>query len=231
MKFDFSADRFNHRDNDGVDNDDRDRWEYDAIGRISYEAVEGTKLFVEPSYNWIVFEDQFDDAGFERDSEGYEIEVGLTLDYSAVSFLEFALGFLQQTFDDARFDDADGQFGRGELTWNPTDISTVNAELEHKVGVTTSEEASSTISDEFDLRYDHEPLDNLLFGLKGGYEVTEFVGIVREDETLNGGLSAKYLMNEYIIWGFGMDYVRKTSNEVGADFAATTGFFKLTLQR
>ncbi len=231
LKLDFSADKLNYRDNDGINNDDRDRWEYRVAGRVNYEAVEGTKLFVEPSYNWIEYEDTFDDTGFERGSEGYEIEVGLTLDYSAVSFLEFAVGILQQTFDDARLADADGLFGRGKLTWNLTDISTVTAELEHRVNQTTANDASSTINDEFDLRYDHELLENLLFGLKGGYEVIEFVGITREDETLNGGLSVKYLMNEYMIWEFGADHVRKTSNEVGEEFAATTGLIKLTLQR
>lgn len=231
LGLDFSADKFNFRDNNGVNNDDRDRWEYRVVGRVSYEAVEGTKLFVEPSYNWIEYEDRFDDTGFERGSEGYKIEVGLTLDYSAVSFLEFAVGILQQTFDDARLADADGLFGRGKLTWNVTDISTVTAELEHRVNQTTANDASSTINDEFDIRYDHELLESLLFGLKGGYEVIEFVGIAREDEVLNGGLSVKYLMNEYMIWEFGADHLRKTSNEVGEEFAATTGFIKLTLQR
>ena len=225
-----TVDYFNHRDNDGANNDDRDRYEYEISGRASYEASEGTFVFVGPSYIWIDYDDFADDNGLQRNSEGYEVEVGLTLDYSGVSYLEAAIGFLRHTFDDPRLEAADGLFGRGKLVWNLTDLSTFTAELEHSVSETTSLDSSSTVSDELDLTYDHELLDNLLLGLEGGYQLIEVIGIVREDTILNGGISFKYLMNTNMTWQLDFSHTRQDSNDDIEDFKVNVAFLRLILK-
>ncbi len=112
---------------------DRDRWEYRLTWLAGYEAFEDTLLYVEPSVNLRRYMITPDDAGFQRDSEGWVFLTGLKYNASAVSYLDAAIGYQQQTYEDARLATLSGPTGRLSLVWNATELLTIRANIERQL--------------------------------------------------------------------------------------------------
>ena len=69
-----------------INNDDRDRNIYTTSVRAGYEVLPSYEAFVLASGNWRHYDDARDDAGFQRDSEGFSIAGGVELDLGGVIF-------------------------------------------------------------------------------------------------------------------------------------------------
>lgn len=227
----FRTDRYNFRDNDGVDNDDRDRYEFALATRAAYEASEGTQVFVEPSFEWINYDETFNSGGLQRSGTKYRVDVGLTLDISGVTFAEFSGGVLKRRFDDPALEDADGLFGKGRLVWNPTDLSTLTATVERSINETTLSGSSARIDDKFGLNYDHELLENFLINATVGYTTQDFTEIARRDDLLDAGIALRYLMTPEIWWELRYSRSTRDSDEPDQDFTMNQVTLALTLQR
>lgn len=186
--------RSDYRDSGAVNNDDRDRFEYNLRSRAGYEWIEGSSVFVEISGDLREFDDVLDDDGVNRSSEGYELLLGNTLDLSGVLFAELGLGYRSQTFDDADLKRAEGFSFLGKLVWNPTDILTVKGLVRRLVRETTVTGASSTFTSRFELSADYELLHNVILDAAAKFELQDFRGIDREDELLQLKAGAKYLI-------------------------------------
>ncbi len=124
---------FDFDDAGPINNDDQDRDEYEAIFRVGYEFVIGTPLFVQPSYNLVDYEEQFDDGGREKSSDGYEVLAGFAWDISGVTFLELGAGYLEQKFDDVLFEKVAGPSFSADFVWNATVLLTFTLKLDRTV--------------------------------------------------------------------------------------------------
>ncbi|MFC3230898.1 outer membrane beta-barrel protein [Marinibaculum pumilum] len=112
---------------------DRDRWEYSLTWRAGYEAFEDTILYVEPQANMRRYKIVPDDAGFRRDSQGWRVLAGLQYNASAVSYLDAAIGYQEQTYEDARLSTLSGPTARLGVVWNATELLTIRSSLERQL--------------------------------------------------------------------------------------------------
>lgn len=231
LKPSFRTDRYNFLNNGTIDNDGRDRYEFTLLTRASYEASEGTQVFVEPSFAQISYDERINLGGVERSGTKYRVDVGLTLDISGVTFAEFSTGVLKRRFDDAIVPDADGIFGKGRLVWNPTDLSTLTASAERSINETTVAGASARIDKDFGLDFDHELLENFLINTNFGYTIEDFADAGRQDKLLDAGIALRYLMAPEVWWELRYSHSRRNSNEPGSDFRTNQVLLQLTLQR
>jgi len=210
--------QYDYRDNGAIDNDDQDRLEYDINLNAAFAFGSGLSVFVTPSYRLRRYDRTPDAAGDIRDSAGYDIRAGLSYDVSGVTFVEFSAGLFEQRFDDPNFADSTGTSFAGRLLWNLTDLQTLNLGLDRSIDETTQVGVSSVINTSVTLGIDFDIADNFVLNTRAGYSNADFASSTREDDTLSGGLTMTYFVNEYVNATLSYDHTRRSSTAVGQDF-------------
>ncbi len=201
-----------------INNDDRDRDDYEATFRVGYEFVVDTTLFVQPSYNIVDYDDQFDDNGRQRSSDGYEVLTGFAWDISGVTFLELGAGYLEQKFDDALFGKVDGPTFSVDFVWNATDLLTITLQFDRTFNETTLVNASGILDTKWGFEIDYDPLENFIFNLGGSVENEDYEGITREEDPLRFHLSAKYFIHPELVTEFRYNFEDRDSNDPGESY-------------
>ncbi len=230
FRAELSARRRNFLDAGLLNNDDRDRNEYALRGRVAYEVVPGSAAFVEGAIDIRDFDKRVDDNGLRRSSNGYELLAGGSFDISGVTFAEIGLGYRRQEFDDPTLKPVAGLSFSGRLTWNPTDILTVNGTLRRLVRETTVVGASAAFSSVFKLKADYELRDNLLLNTSVEYEIEEFKGANRTDDLLTLELGARYMLGSLVSLGGGWTFEDRGSDAPGGGYTANTARLSATLR-
>ncbi|MFQ5785445.1 MAG: outer membrane beta-barrel protein [Alphaproteobacteria bacterium] len=218
----FTLRRRDFRDAGVVNNDDRDRVEIGLRGRAAYEYVPGSAAFIEGALDIREFDARFDDDFVERSSHGWEVLVGNTLDLSGVTFAEVSAGYRRQTFDDARLDPTEGFSFSGRIVWNPTDLLSFDLNARRLVRETTVTGASSTFVSVFGLDADYEPLVNLIVNASLEYEVEDFQGIPRDDNSVRFSLGGRYLIGPNLHAGVTYEFEKRDSDAFGDNFTANS---------
>jgi hypothetical protein len=200
---------------------------------LGYEVSPGLELFARGTYFAVSYDVEAagDDNGLDRDSTGYETVAGVAFDVSGVTSGEVFAGYRSQDPDDIMLETMKGpQFG-GSLTWNPSGLTTVQAEIVRTVEETTQVASPGYFATRYGLGIDHELLRNLLLGLNGSLTTQDYEGSIdRNDDYVRGGLYAKYLMNRYLYVSFNYNYTDRRSNGVDAVGEYNKNVYMLRLQ-
>ncbi len=218
----------NTYDNNGQD--DRDANIYDFLLRTSYELSPRFNAFIEGRYNVEDRDDDVDDAGIERDTDGYEARLGAALDVTAVLFGEAFVGYRVQSFDESDFDDEEGVSFGVDLNWNPSQLTSVGFSGQRDFRPTDEGGAASNFRTEFGITIDHELLRNLIVDGRASYQNDDFRGDDREDDTYSVGAGLTYWLNRNISLTAGYDHAERSSNEVGQDYKVNEVLVGLTLR-
>ena len=205
-----------------INNDDRDQWQIRPGVKVAYEFSPGYSAFVRGQGDFRRYVDSTDDAGFQRDSKGYDLVGGASLDLTGLLFGDFFAGIRQRFFDDSRFDTLTGPVVGSKLTWIPTGLTTVTLNIENQVIEDTQPGSSGYTSTGVGLGVDHELLRNLILSAGGGFRYDDFEGISREDKFYSGTVGAEYLLNRYLSLGARYLYERRNSNVSGGDYSRNT---------
>lgn len=235
-RLEFSAERRNYDDVDGtsgeINNDDQDRDEATASLRLAYEFYPHNEAFVRVSSGTADYKQRLDDNGVNRNSDGYQVDIGSDFRFSGVLFGQFFIGKLSRNFDDAALDSIKAISTGGQLTWIPTGLTTVNLSVSRETQTTIVDNNSGILSTRADLVVDHELLRNLLLRASAGTQNDQFEGDGREDDYLNLGFAATYMMNRNLYLSLDYEYENRDSNSAGGvdDFRRNSLAFTLRLQ-
>jgi len=213
-----------------VSNDDRDRQILTGTARFGYEMTPDYSIFVQGETKSWEYDQQFDDAGFQRNSDGYEIVAGTALDFSGVTFGDFFVGFRSQEFDDLRFATVEGISFGGDITWNITGLTTLNALANRTVEPTTIVDAAGILATRFGIRVDHELLRNLILSADLTTVNDDYQGIDREDDVFRAGFAAKYMLNRKLYLYLGYNFERRDTalaNSGGTEYRINKYFLRL----
>jgi len=220
---DGSADRYRYKDTAAfgggtIDQSGRDRDQYTARLRVGYEISPAREVYVLGTGNERAYKASRDGSGFDRDSRGYEIALGLRYDIDGVFFIDGFVGFSQQFYEDNRLKTATGPSGAINVIWNTTRLTTVTASLSRQIEETTVSGSSSYFATKAEARVDHELLRNVILSGSLKYQNDDFEGAPRDDQYYGAALSAKYLMNRNVSLEGGYAFRTRDSNSPGADF-------------
>jgi hypothetical protein len=211
-----------------INNDVRDRTMIAGNLKIGYEFMPGYTAFARGRIDYRRYDNLCCGGAlsqFDRDSEGYLIEVGTDFDVTAVLFGDVAIGYRSQDYDDPSFDTIGDVAGRGSLTWNPTGLTTVSALITRGEVIETTLSGSAAIFEtEGRVTVDHELLRNLLLRAAVSVSDEDYEDIDRSDTYVRAGFGAKYLMNRYIQLDLSYDYLSLGSDVQGGDFTSNTVF-------
>lgn len=225
---------FTRRDFDDVrttggvtNNDDRDRDEFKLDVRGGYEIQPQYEAFAQVILSAVNYEDALDDAGVDRDNEGFEVRGGARIDLTGLLFGDVFLGYISRDYEDSTLTAVD-EFSAGvDLTWNVTPLTTVKGGVKRGISETTLASASGNLSTSINASVDHELLRNLILTGRAGATRNEFEGTDREDDTIQAGIRAKYLLNRYVYLTLGYDYATKDSTAANSDYDSNKFLFRI----
>lgn len=213
-----------------INNDDRDRDEWNGTARLGYEIIPAYQAFLEGSYGTRDYDDAFDDAGFDRDSEGFSVVAGTLLDLGGVTFGELFLGYRSQDYDDPALSTISGPIFGGEITWNVTQLTTVQGFATRTIEETTRVNASGFFATGLGATIDHQLLRNLLLGGNVSYANSDYEGIDRDDDVIRAGLHGRYLVHRSLYLSARYDYANRDSNVAGAGYDKNVIMVRLDAQ-
>lgn len=219
-----------------INNDDRDRNIVEGSVQVSYEVAPQYDAFLRGVYNVRDYDAAVDDNGINRDSDGYEVVAGVSLDFGGITFGDFFAGYQSQNFDDPLLNTASGPVVGADITWNVTPLTTVVGSISRVVRESTTRDAmtgtfaSGRFFTTAGVSADHELMRNVLLGADVSVSQDDFEGISRKDEIYRAGVNARYLINRYANIG-GVYRFRMRSSDVGsAEFTENVFLLRLQVQ-
>lgn len=201
-----------------INNDDRDRNEWDGSLRLGYEFIPGYEAFVRGSYDLRNYDDPLDDNGFDRDSEGFEVVAGTAFELTGVTSGNVFGGYRTQDLEDSALSTIEGFQVGADITWNVTPLTTIKGLVNRTVEETTIDGAAGFFATRMIASIDHELLRNLLLGATANYTINDYEDIDRNDNDTAASIFARYLINRNFYVTARYDLMNRDSNVTAEDY-------------
>lgn len=208
--------------------------------RVSYELAPRYQAFVRAAGDIREYDNSTggDPAVPSRNSRGYRADVGATIDLTGVTYIDVFGGYLNQSYLDNRLSSIHGIDGGARIVWNVTELTSVSlnaartvqdfnttAAIAQGVSVNSPGYLASTVA----LAVDHELFRNLLLHAEVRYENDDFIGIDRNDNRVDAGVGARYLLNRNLYLGASYTFTERTSGGTASTQAFTRNLVLIRL--
>lgn len=210
-----------------INNDDRDRSQYELGARIVHSVADGTDLFVQGAWDSRTYDQRTDDYGFRRDSDGGTVTVGIQRTFSPRLNAEIFAGYLGQDYDDPRLEDV-RTFDVGALVkWTGPGGLGATFRLDRSVEETTLPGASSYLVTAGSLTVSAMPHPQLQTGLTLAGSQYDYRGDPRSEFVTSGDIWLRYWLNSHLYAGLDYSLSQRTSNAAGYDYDENRLMFRL----
>lgn len=199
-----------------IDNEQRNRQQYGADIRVSYQMAPGYKTFVKGALNKIEYDSTT--IANNRNSDGYNVGIGAEVDLTGKLRGEIYTGYLEQTYDDSSFDPIKGIDFGGSLLWQATNLTSLKLEALRSVNETVLNGSSGFLQSYIGVSAEHELRRNIILEAKSDFRNNDYEGIEREDNVLTLSGNAKYFIGKSIAVKTGYTYTSRSSNVAGSDY-------------
>lgn len=196
---------------------------FEIAGRIGYKFTPELSAFIDPSYQFVRYDSQTDPFGFQRNSQGFDIRVGVAYDVTRTITAEVGLGYFRRTFSDSRLAPIGGLSALARLYWNPTD--TISVEVEGRRGVTEYRTAlggvasGNAVNTGVQIRVGWLPIDQLLLDTGFSWQQFDYTSpLSRTDNYFTFDLGGKYYVIPQVFVGLRYIHERRTSDGVGFNY-------------
>ena len=217
--------RYEYRFYDGSGPSDNHHY-VELGGRIGYRISEEVSIFVDPSYQFVKYVSVPDSTGFNRNSQGFDIRVGVTYDVTTQVGAEFAIGYFRRWYEDSRLLPDGGLSARVAVYWNPTEQ--LSFEIEGRRGLTEYRlpagpgvgpvASGNAVETSITGRVGYLALENLLLDLGLTYARYDYSGINRIDDYYGADVGARYFFTPNFYIGPRYYFSRRNSNEPGQTY-------------
>ncbi len=207
------------------DNGDRNNFTPSLGLRLAYVDPPVFKPFAELVYAPRFHDQKRDRNGLARDSQGVTASLGVTLDRGPIWSGEAAIVYAVRDYKDNALA-TNSAFGiNGNLTWKPTELTSVVLTLGTTLGESSSatSSGSKTYSGRMDVTHAMRDNINLLAGF--GLSTSKFPG--SSDDTITSKLGMEWQINPDLAWTASYDgtwFKGTTSAENYNEQRITTGF-------
>jgi hypothetical protein len=231
-----STDRTQYQDSKFTDgstssNHDRDFSQYGGAVRASYEVFPGVKPFVEVAGDVRRHDLKFDRDGFQRDSQALTPKIGSTFDMARRLTGEIAVGYLTRRFEDAALPELRGVVGDASLVWNVTGLTTATLIASSRAEETVLAGVSGALRRDIGVQVDHALRRWLIWTVRAGYGLDDYVGSLRVDNRLSAGSALTYKFTRELSVKAEYRYDQLRSNTSGSNYSANAFLVGLKLQR
>jgi hypothetical protein len=204
-------------------NQDSDRDQNNYIGGLR------TGYFVSPRINTYIYgayavgkrDQKVDSGGVERDTKTWGAGVGAAVELTNLITSDIRVGYSRQSYAEGSFSDNEGVGYGLDLTWTPTQLTTVRATGAGNFVPTSSEgsDTQSNFQSTAGASVDHELLRNVHLGAHVNYIRDNFNGPSRTDNGVVVGGGVTYFLNRYFSVNAGYDYQQRWSDFPDDEFS------------
>lgn len=200
-----------------IENDDRDRIQYELGGRIGLMRTDAGEVFLQGIYDKRDYDQSIDDQGFRRCSDGYQAAVGYT---GAIGPMrgEVLLGLMSQDYDDSRFGTETAVDLGADLSMPLGERTNLDVIVERSIEETTLTGASSYLSTTGGLRLRHRVAPNMSLAAYAFLTENDYNELARNDRVAEAGLSLRYAFNSRFFLDTNYDFRQRQSDAAGEDF-------------
>lgn len=214
-----------------INNNDRDREVLGQSLRLGYDVSPDTNIFVEGRLNQRRYDLQPPAAAFNRDSDGYAVEGGISFAPTRLLRGEIGVGYQEQDYDSALFENVSGLAYHADVTWLATPLTTVRFGAGAEVGESTLATSGGYLSQYGEVGIEHELLRNVILTGDFRFENADYEGNAKNEDYIDAGAGVRYLVNRYASVRLGYDYSERSSSLAGQDFTENRVGVSLILQR
>jgi len=181
-------------------NADRAYNQYGGVGRVSYDLLPGVKPFVEVEGDSRVHDQEIDNSGFARNSNGGYAKAGTTFEFSRLLTGDIAVGWAERNYADPRLGQLSGLLTSSSLTWTVTPLTTAKFNSTTSIDEVIVPGVSGVLTHTYTFEVDHDFRRWLTAVGKFTYGTYDYQGDGRFDKTysLEGDLIYKLTRNLWI---------------------------------
>ena len=205
-----------------INQDDRDRTQWQGQAELGYAISSGVRAFVEGIIDNRDYDLVPDDNGFNRDSSGYGFVAGLYVELTGKLSARGSIGYRKQKFDDDPvLIDFSGVVWSMDTIWQPSEMTTITLFASRKIEETTLDGFSAFFASTGGIVIDHEFRRNLIGSASFEYQKWDYQGtqsITRQDEIIRAMVELIYMMNRHLWVSARFTHVSRDSNLVGQDY-------------
>jgi len=208
------------QDNNGllINNQDRNQDIWDGAFRLGYQFKSDYEIFFRGAYSEVVYDNNPDDNGVNRDNNGWRADVGLAANITDTLVFDIYGGYLQRYYESSTFQDTGDYDVGGDLFWSITPLTSARATVFRSFDETTQTGASSILQTTGELEVSHELLRNVILSANARLTDYDYQGITRNDDVWSLGVDGRYLINRNFYVGGGADYRNRDSNFAGESY-------------
>ena len=223
--------RLDFEDQNGQDEDTRDRNQYRGKFRLGYQLSPRINVFGDATYDVRRYDET---PALDRDSQGVNLQVGSGIDITSVLFGEAGVGYVYRKYQDSQLDSVNGVSANAGITWNITQLTSLNFTAQADVLESTityeDDQASSNYRKSFGVEVWHELLRNVLLNANADYYRDDFEGTSRSDDTVDLGGGVRYLLNRNLSLDANYSYRTRWSDENDSEYSRNLIMIGLTAQ-
>src|SRR5262249_8315720 len=153
----------------------------------------GRSAYVKARPNTRIYDQQVDQAGFQRSSNGVRVDAGVDWDIDAVFLVNLETGLQHQAYDDPRFGTINEPDGRITVSWWPTRLTNVTLNGVHEYYEAFFTPSPGAVRNKVIARVDHELRRRWLATASFSLERDDLVGEPTHYTTQIAQLSLRYL--------------------------------------
>jgi hypothetical protein len=194
-------------------------------GRIGYRISEEFSVFIDPSVQFVRYISVPDSTGFNRNSQGFDVKVGVTYDITTELGMEVAVGYYRRWYEDSRLVPDGGISARAAIYWNPTPDLSFEFEgrrslTEYRLTAanTGTVPSGNAVETSFSLRGGYLILENLLFDAGFTYANYYYDGINRTDNYYGADLGLRWFFSPNFYLGPRYYYTTRNSTDPTQNF-------------
>ncbi|RVT39912.1 hypothetical protein ENE74_14355 [Sphingobium algorifonticola] len=175
---------------------DRDVTQYNPALEVGYTLAPSTLLYGGFEYNKRDFDFTPPPGSLlpSRDSDGYVVYGGARFQPSALTRLDFALGYQRQNYL-APFADPSGLYVRASFDWTPLRTVLVRIDGERSISETGALLLGGSTRTRIRGNAEYEVLRNLRLGFRAEYLNIDTAALPQNDRRISGGATAEYRFN------------------------------------
>ena len=211
------------------DNSDRDYVEPALTFRATFTDPPVIKPFVEAGYAPRIHQRKFDRNGLRRDSNGYSVGAGVTLDRGPIWSGDVALTYLRRDYEDPALKSNDAFGLNGNLTWSPTEVTRIVLSLGTSLSETSSATSSGSRNWSIGLAASQAVRENVdvSAGLGANIETAD----TGTDVTYDASLGVAWKLNPNLSWSAGYDFTWLNAANSDRDYTVHKISTGLTISR
>jgi hypothetical protein len=199
--------------------------------RTGYRLSEAVQPFAEVGGDVRVYDDHFDDSGYDRASDGVYGKAGVTLSLSEMLKGETSLGYGAREYRDSRLPNVGAPLFDGSLIWSATPLTTVTLKAATTLQDAVVAGASADINRSYTINLDHSFTERFSLGVSGGIGTDKYVGVNESDRNYTLGATAEYHLSREVVLKASATHQQFVSNTPGSSYAADVVMLGVRLQR